>query len=336
MGWWNTIFGGKKKSPRRLEQSLAANGSLDDGFFTSMNPPFMGRGFPSPDGRYVVGWAVTGNSQSAGEAPNLVLWARETDELVQQRTLIRPGRATVSNTGLIAAEDWLSDQELSGRFVVLSKTGDLVIDHRLGANIFVSGISPNGRYAFCQTAGHVKKYVDGGTVFFFDLDTGSLLFRKELHKQWPKSYRIDEKKGQLIAKYEDGSQVRIAPDEVDQVGRDADDLWAVCTQAEELLEQKSQDLLRLSEVEEAINRLRAATLLHPRVDAQSNRVLGQVLEALGRQADALIAWDAALAIDPKIGVKRKAEALRKRLGLPPAGAGGTVPAPETHSETPSD
>ena len=44
------------------------------------------------------------------------------------------------------------------------------------------------------------------------------------------------------------------------------------------------------------------------------RVQGEALEALGRSTEALASYDAALALNPKIGVARKATALRKQLG----------------------
>jgi tetratricopeptide (TPR) repeat protein len=49
--------------------------------------------------------------------------------------------------------------------------------------------------------------------------------------------------------------------------------------------------------------------------ATAHRVRGEAYELLGQPREALEAFDQALSLDPKIGVKKRATALRKRLGV---------------------
>jgi tetratricopeptide (TPR) repeat protein len=49
----------------------------------------------------------------------------------------------------------------------------------------------------------------------------------------------------------------------------------------------------------------------PSWKAKALKLQGLVLEKLERGSEALVAYDEALSIDPKIGVKRRADALRK-------------------------
>ena len=52
----------------------------------------------------------------------------------------------------------------------------------------------------------------------------------------------------------------------------------------------------------------------PKGGAFGLRRRGECLEAKEAQADALTAYDEALALDPKVGVKRRADQLRKSFG----------------------
>ncbi|MEB0222896.1 hypothetical protein [Pseudomonas sp. 10S4] len=109
----------------------------------------------------------------------------------------RPNNGSVADNGSFSLEDWHFENTLSGTFSVFDNTGTPIVNKELTANILDSGISRNGKLAYCATAN--SKTEHSYKIFLFDLETGEELFCITPRTGGIESYAFDEDRKLLIA-----------------------------------------------------------------------------------------------------------------------------------------
>jgi tetratricopeptide (TPR) repeat protein len=246
---------------------------------------------------------------------------------VQNKTILRgqlerPNSGRVANNGYFSLEDWgFSGSGLSGVFYVLYPSGEIIIKRRFEANIYNSAISNEGKLAVCQTC-HNPSGSDGNLLTLFDLTKKTELFSVHPIEQWAEKYDFLEDQQILIVTLKDIGEFRY-----DKFGTFLDyatynsarltskNYGVILRAAHQFLKDPDLDQKRIETILNAI--LRARTL--GANSDQGNKLFalkiqGFTLEALGREREALAVYEEAIKIDPKIGVKRKADALKKKLG----------------------
>lgn len=150
----------------------------------------------------------------------------------------------------------------------------------------------------------------------FDLDEGRLLSRWHPEPGQAETYEFDGERRELIAHYRDGETVRFRFDG-EMIDREAwverriarGDLYVIGGIVKGNVEDwrpNASSLLAGLEVaarsdEYFLNKSRAM------------RLKGELLDRLGQEEEALEAFDAALLLDPQVGVSRRADQLRKKL-----------------------
>ncbi len=337
MGLLNFFLGDKKISQPTCSTPTCASSKPDvsfDGKTIEINSiDFVGQASKSESGEWIICWGDY-DIKKLDQDFLIRVGHRENGygsyilyNTVQNRTVLkgqaeRPNSGSVANNGYFSLEDWgFSGSGLSAVFYVYSPSGEIIIKRSFEANIFNSAISVEGKLAVCQTC-HNPSGSDGNLLTLFDLINKTELFSIHPIEQWAEKYKFLEDQQILIVTLKDIGEFRY-----DKFGKFLDyatynsarltckDYGVILRAAYEFLKKPDLDQKRLETILDAILRAR---LLGADAD-QGNKLFalkiqGFALEALCRHKDALAVYEEALAINPKIGVKRKADALKKKLG----------------------
>ena len=209
--------------------------------------------------------------------------------------------------------------EIAANFSVFNSDGSDAVSIKVWANIIYSVLSLNGRWAMFQTAN--GRSDDSSKLYLIDVEKKCLVYRVKTEAGWPQRYEIEEQTGAVIAHLKDLGAFRYSPN-----GDFEDaDLLAKAKAASKKFEHV---ILRIKEAlkRAALTEKELKTMQQELAQARANgadqfeywkaealRLQGELNEALGKFGEAINAYTEALAINPKIGVKRKRDALVKKL-----------------------
>ncbi|MBJ2290576.1 tetratricopeptide repeat protein [Pseudomonas sp. MF5691] len=231
----------------------------------------------------------------------------------------RPNNGHVCDTGVFCLEDWHFGSTLSGTFSVFDPSGSVILAKDLTANILTSGISKHGKYAFCATANSPTE--DGNKVFLFDLVNRVAMYSVTPKAGWPDSYEVDEGTGELMAQFKDMGSFRynvhggfMDADQLGDANLNSSHYDRIILAAEKILGEVDLTDERIQEVLIAVQRARS-------LGADENlawkptalKVQGLAHEQLGQYPEAVLVYEEALALNPKIGVKRRLASVGKRI-----------------------
>ncbi len=324
MGIFDFLFGGKRKQPEVTTRTAPSNDEckavIRSGFLTIDDIDFFGPCATSPSGEWII--ACVEGAFDGSKLGRYVLYNAHEHKVYLQGNMERPNSGHVADNGTFSLEDWLFSGNLNGIFYVIEKSGETVISRKFDANILNSAISPNGALAVCQTAN--SDTVCGNILAGFDLQSKSELFTVHPSTGWADKYEFGE----------DNETVTVVLDKIgkfryDRAGTFLDEKRyesarlkskkydvALMT-AEEILKREQLDKKTVETVLSAIENARKQGA-DERSDwkALALKLQGIAFENLGRDAEALEAYQGALELDPKIGVKRRAAALQKQQNKP--------------------
>lgn len=196
----------------------------DDHFLRVEYLDFLGLYQRSKSKQWAIGWrdsdpaAGRGGHRESGFGA-YVLADLSSGTVSCHGSMPRPNNGHVSDSGVFCLEDWHFGSSLSGTFTVFDPSGSVLIAKELSANIFTSGISRSGKYAFCATSNSPTDH--GNKVFLFDLVKRVELYSVPPKAGWPDSYEVDEKTGELVAQFKDVGSFRY---DIDGRFLDADQL----------------------------------------------------------------------------------------------------------------
>ncbi|MCO2763055.1 tetratricopeptide repeat protein [Pseudomonas aeruginosa] len=304
-------------------RATAKRAIIDEHFFRLGD--YFGPHARSHSGRWVLSWLDAepsgrlGGHRESGNGSYL-LYDAEAGQVVVRGEMARPNGGHVADSGHFSLEDWHFGSTLSGTFSVFDSSGQMIFAKDVTANIMLSEISPNGLFALFQTANSYTE--DGCKMFLIDVRQGKLLFSVEPLAGWPERYEIEEETGEVIAHFQDLGSFRysrqgdfIDAEKLVKAKLESPRYEFATPAAEQIL--KSSDLTPGLAREALAIVTRARNHGADRVDAwkaKSLKLQGLAYEALGDFRAAVDAFDEALALDPKIGVKRKRDSLLKKLG----------------------
>ncbi|WP_051967837.1 hypothetical protein [Brevibacillus thermoruber] len=171
-------FFNKKKQPSvtRTNRTL----SID-----SIN--YVGRYTVSSNGKYTLTWC---------DGRYLLL---ENDQIIVDGKMKRPDDGIVTDDGVFVLIDLGSGT--SGTFYAFNNAGDLLVKKAVRANIYNAGISRDGKFSVFQTAHSDNS--SGNTLYFFELNSGNLIWKATPEKGWANSYEFDTDNCQLHLIYDD-------------------------------------------------------------------------------------------------------------------------------------
>ncbi len=274
----------------------------------------MGPYFTSPDGRLVL-MCGTIVDHDAGHRDGAYA-VLENKCVVVRGHAERPQEGRIADNGIFIFNDWLHNDALCGRFIAIGPDGETLISRHFDANLFGNGLSPDGRYAVCQTAS-APGSPDSNIVAAFDL-----LERRELAHWQPEcgsaqGFEFNSDAGTVDLLTSDGD--RETYDLTSGEMRDRD-RWRERRMARGDLRVIGVILKETADLDTGlIERVRQglATAQDPSngwSSARAYRLEGELMERLGKPQDAFMAYERALLIDPQVGVAKRAAALKRATG----------------------
>lgn len=326
------LFGKAKKPPQNFStdrpSSITYLGNIEenDGFFEIPKLGMFVEYERSPSKEWVICWrdsneeGTQGGHRDSGKGI-YVLYNSIRKKVALKGKLERPNSGHVADNGTFSIEDWGFGSDLSGVFYVMSASGEQLIRRELKANFFNSTISRNGKYAVCQTANSPSEE-DGGKMIGFDIEARKQLFSVVPEAGWADGYDLVEETAGFCVKvrdigtfcydaagvFQDGQKFTMA-----KLTSNRFDLMLITVEA--LLKEPSPHGVDPSDILSYVTRARTIGAdKDQHWKALALKLQGACHELLGNEGDALLAYDEALLVNPKIGVKRKADALRKKIG----------------------
>ena len=321
LGW---LFG-KPRSPRHEAFSKHADdAAIDIGFPNYLQLPsrnFFGPYRRSPNERYILAWRDGNDSGTRGGARHsgsgrFILF--EDRKIVAEGRMARPNDGKVADNGIFILNDWGFMSDLSGIFFAFRPDGKKILSRRFKANLYNNGLSANGRLAVCQTCNSPDPD-DSSVLTIFDLSLGKEIASWIPESGWAHFYEFPP----------DGQTIRLGyPDRgaftyslhgefIDRVKWADVELGKGNLMMVERLLKLALGRPSAALTEKLINSidvaLRSTDANNGRMQAWGLKLRGMCLEAQNNPVQALACYQRALALDPKIGLKRRADQLRKAL-----------------------
>lgn len=326
MSIFNWLRGGKARAPlTAATPSRAERGTSAVSYLGSLvriaSKDFTGHFTRSPNGRFLLAWRDANDEGTHGGA-RLVGHGRfilmEDDLVIAEGRAERPNDGKVADNGVFILNDWLFYRAgLEGVFLAFRKDGSRILSRRFEANLYNNGLSADGRIAVCQTA-NAPGSADGSKLTVFDLNHGQEIASFVPESGWAREYVFPEEGQGVQLKYEDDAAFGYAFDGtfIDRprwaaAGLAKGDVYFI----QRLIHDAGEDVS--SADAEAFVRGLTTALKQQRDDTRTRALVlklrGTCHDRLDAPAAALADYEAALALEPKIGVKRRADALRRNM-----------------------
>lgn len=279
---------------------------------------FVGQFAKSPNGQFRLIWSdrnpegTVGGYRTEGHGRWALL---EHDRLICEGKLERPQDGKVASDGTFILNDWMFGEGLKGRFVAFRRDGTAILAHDIAANLISNGLSNDGTFAICQTA-NAPGSPDSCLYMLFDLTTATEIARWAPETGWADGYEFDTAVRQLFLIRRDAERVgyRFDGTMIDREGWQtrrvaAGDLMVIRSLLGDAGQVRDADFV--ARIIAGLDRATQDNDVHVR--ARALRIRGELLEETGDGAAALVAYEQALALDPQVGVTRRADKLRKAL-----------------------
>jgi hypothetical protein len=276
----------------------------------------------SPNGQHMVAWAgpeQTGTGIVASIDGTKVLW---------HASAAKPEACEISDADVVVYCDVDNIENLSCVFTVVASDGSVTLKHRLHALPNCTAVSTDGLSAVCQLLGS-NTDEDSTKVVFFDIGAKSVVWKRTPPAGPADRCSIEGSNQTISLEYKNGIE-----HSYNFSGKflSADD-WkkdrVMHLYGDQLLEEVEKRLARLT-ADDRDSRVRLVEALNAGIGkthseamaARMHRKAGELLLQCGDAKAALTKFDAALALNPKIGVRVEADRLRAKLLDPGAGKSG--------------
>lgn len=271
---------------------------------------FVGERARSPNRRFTLLWRD--RYWMNGEVVEGRYLLIDGDAVVVDARMDRPQDGKVADAGTFILNDWGDSQDLSGTFRAFRSNGTEIVSRRYSANLLNNGLSRDGRLAVCQTC-NAPGSVDSSILTVFDLDAGAEVASWTAESGWAKGYEFPDGRVRMVRGDRPSLDYSLTGEFLDRR------LWL-----DDEVRRGTLYVIRkaLAEGEAATglthDDLRAGVRQalrdgDERFEAEAWRLLGEVEESAGDGRAALEAYDRALAVNPKVGVAKRAAALRKEI-----------------------
>jgi tetratricopeptide (TPR) repeat protein len=231
--------------------------------------------------------------------------------------MARPNDGKVADNGVFVLNDWELSGDLSGVFSAYRPDGKNILSRRFRANLYNNGLASDGSLAVCQTCNSPDPN-DSSVLAVFDLISGIEIAAWRPESGWARFYEFPPDHQSIKLGYAAGETLSysLRGAFVDRVHWANVELGKGNLSMVERLIQSAEAGVSSALAEKLIGSIDIALSAQPadgRTRAWAFKLRGLCLESQGKLAAALLFYQKALELDPKIGVKRRAEQLRKRV-----------------------
>jgi hypothetical protein len=270
---------------------------------------FVGQCVTSANGRFTLFWRDRHWANGTAIEGRYLLV--DGDCIVVEGRMERPNDGKVGNDGTFILNDWGASDALAGNFLAFRRDGSLIISRSFCANLLNNGLSDDGRLAACQTA-NAPNSPDSSILTILDLIAGVVIASWTAESGWASAYVFPE----------GGDRIRMVRHDRPDLDYSLDgDFLDRRVWLRDEVKRGTLYVIRkaLAEGEAAtgvsMDALRAGMAVaiadeDQRFVADTWRLVGEIEEAAGDAKAALEAYERALAANPRIGVAKRAAALR--------------------------
>lgn len=312
---------------KKRREHTVRNIVIRDGWLTLTRPNFFGQAHQSPSKRWCVGCDDSngvgrGGSRESGNG-RVILVDHQANKVMHELVCFaRPIDAAVSDTGTFIVLDSGFGSARQGDVVAVDREGRERYRRHYCANVFNIGISKCGRYTAVQTANAPND--DGNRLEVLDLDRGCVMFSVLPATGWANRYSFDvDAEGHLkamgvehkhLGSFRYSASGEFLDTQVFQTAQlEKGDYSTKLMAARDLLKTDATP----NNARKALNAAEAALAEGAKNSSDwesiAHRVRGESYELLGQLPEALKAFDLALSLNSKVGVQKRALALRKKL-----------------------
>lgn len=299
------------------KQRSAITFILRDDFVEVPELSFFGRFSRSSSGDYLLAWAdwdpvrSTGGWRKTGLGRYLLV-LKET--LLLDGKMERPNDGHVANNGTFIFNDWMFGDGLKGTFYAFDSVGTILVKREFDANLFNNGISDDGRWSVCQTCNSDND--DGNRLILFDLESGGMLWSVQPETGWGRNYKFDSRAEVLLLEADKFGWLRFNL----HTGEFLDTALLIEKKLAigngfDLHQIAADRIAQLSDtglLDESDEIVRILTLAlerdledYPNERAAILRTLGETHERIGDFGSAIDCYKRALALNPRVGIKRR-------------------------------
>jgi hypothetical protein len=235
-------------------------------------------------------------------------------QLTFKKKIQRPNDCYVSNNGIVICCDWLNSEELIGKFLIFGSTGEQLFVKKTTANLGACGISDNGKIALFET--YSSETEDGDKIFIIDVGAKAIVssfdrpsaFNNVIIDTTEKRIKLIDNRKFIFEIDFEGNQTNQAEYE-NQIMTQGSVYDRLCLYSSKPDEVKFSDRVYKEILENAlIDNDASYSFGKDRVF----RMMGEYFEANGDIQRTIDNWEKAIEINPKVGVKRKLDTLRKK------------------------
>ena len=296
--------------PGRLRRASRDDGDIDTAVERARRAGSAMRSV-SPDGHYAVGWC---EGPYGSGVPGTWALLRD-DEIVARGHIDRPSAGKVANDGKVILNDEGPIETPGSVFCAFRADGSLILNRPFKANLLNNGISEDGKLAICHTCNSGDED-DSSVLVVFDLAAGKEIASWRPVSGWARSYEFTEDGSKIRLVYNEGQSYKYTLNGEfidrelyynDRLSRG--DVFLAETLLNETGNRPSPDMSTkiIACADTALTS--PDTRFHP----LALKLRGICLESLGDDAESLASYEKALALNPNIGVKRRADKIKRRL-----------------------
>lgn len=247
-------------------------------------------------------------------------WENGNIALIKDKTLLfgkklqRPNDCFVSNDGIVIACDWLNSDALTGKFLIFNSTGEELFSKKTMTNLGNCAISDNSQIALFET--HNSNTSDGNRIFIVDITQKEVIHKFERPVSFNSAIIDTEAKRVKLKDYKgftyeidfEGNQTNAVEYENNILTKGSvyDRLWVYVDKPNEV---KLKDPKYLEVLTKALTDNDASYSFGT---DKIFRMIGDYHEANGNIEKTIEYWEKAFSFNPKVGVKRKLDALKKQ------------------------
>lgn len=296
-------------------------------------------GFPGPDGTYLARARSNtplsiGTGRISRSGRFAIAWGGDDYVLFTDARVVFGGKrrgivdGDIDDAGrYVLGTGTAGEKRLHGKALVFNPDHTLILEDSYGAMVFNVAISPDGRYAVCQTCNGNSR---GGLLSVYDLEARSRLLQEETGSHWASSYAFDCQEHVLTLRFQNAAEERIAldgrqiPRYAVPVGRSGpspcsanpyDDFWAAEGAFLKLPDEGAVPPEVLTTIRDGFRRALTGEMTD-RKRAEAYRRLGEIALRMEDPQLAIKCWKSAVAWLPGIGVAKKLKELERLHSSP--------------------
>lgn len=274
---------------------------------------FYGTEKYSSNGAYCVSYSEGYYNDDKWKNGDIALVKGKT--VLYKKKLQRPNECAVSNNGIVICCDYLNSDESIGKIIIFDIKGEVLFTRKTKANLGMCSISDNGTIALFETYGSENS--DSNSIFLVDTVT------KLITAQFERSYafnsasidsdskliQLKNHKGFIFEIDFEGNQTNLQ-DYENQIMTKGSTYDRLCLFQSKTDEEKFKDKGYLNILKSALTDKDASYSFG---QDRIYRMLGEFYEANNDIEKTIENWEKAVQINPKVGIKRKLDSLKKQL-----------------------